>query len=269
MIDITQYFNTEYLKNLYQEKLANSRAKGIDKKNAIQFDNILDLEVDIIVRKINAETYSFSPFLEKLKLKGRNKVPRLISIPTLRDRIVLLAIKEILHEVFPNSINRKLPNSYIRDIKEFLRNPTGNEYFIKLDIQKFYDNIDRKILLRNLKEGNLNTSVINLIEKAINTPTIPLHQKKESYDDFQIENGVPQGLSISNILAQIYLVEVDRVIDKRKYFYRRYVDDIIILNHDKISDFRYKNIEKALNLIKLKLNHDKTEQNYLNQNFIF
>jgi RNA-directed DNA polymerase len=268
-MEISEYFNIEYLTNLYREKLANSKAKGIDKKNSISFDNNFDSELAIIVRKVNTGTYIFSPYVEKLKLKGSNKEPRVISIPTLRDRIVLLTIKEILHEKFPRSVNRKLPNSYIRDIKSYLENLTGSEYFIKLDIEKFYDNIDREILLNKLRNHNLNSSVVELIEQAINVPTIPINSKKESYTSFVTEKGVPQGLSISNILAQIYLNEVDQVIDKRDFFYRRYVDDIIVLNHDTISDFRYKNIEKALNLIDLNLNHHKTEKNYLVESFTF
>ncbi|WMN07798.1 reverse transcriptase domain-containing protein [Marivirga arenosa] len=255
--------------HLYKEKLANSKAKGIDKKNSISFNKNFDSELSIIVRKINLGTYKFSPYVEKLKLKGRNKEPRLISIPTLRDRVVLLAIKEILHETFPNAVNRKLPNSYIRDVKKYLENLSGSEYYIKLDIEKFYDKIDREILLQKLKKHNLPASIIQLIEQALNTPTIPIHAKKETYESFHKEKGIPQGLSISNILAQIYLTEVDQVIDKRDFFYRRYVDDIIVVNHTKISNFRYKNIEKALNLIGLDLNHHKTEQNYLNESFTF
>ncbi len=269
MTDITEYFDDNYLKELFRKKLVDSKAKGIDKKNSLHFEKNIDSEISIITRKVCNGTYNFSPFLEILKLKGRNKTPRVISIPTIRDRVVLLTIKEILHKVFADSVNRKLPNSYIRDIKKFIENSTGNEYFIKLDIEKFYDNIDRDILIQKLRDRNLNSELIDLIEKAIKTPTVPIHISKESYKDFATTTGVPQGLSISNILAQIYLYEVDKVIDKRKYFYRRYVDDIIVLNHEEISKYRYQNIEKALNQIKLKLNHDKTEQGYLNKEFIF
>ncbi len=269
MIDITEYFNDNYLKELFQEKLAGSKAKGIDKKSSLHLNKNIDSEISIITRKVNNGTYCFSPFLEKLKLKGRNKTPRVISIPTIRDRVLLLAIKEILHEAFADSVNRKLPNSYIRDIKRYIENQTGNEYFIKLDIEKFYDNIDRDILIQKLRDRNLNPDVVDLIEKAIKTPTVPIHLGKGSYGDCITDKGVPQGLSISNILAQIYLNDVDKVIDKRKYFYRRYVDDIIVLNHEKISNYRYQNIEKALNQIKLELNHEKTEQDYLSQEFTF
>jgi retron-type reverse transcriptase len=268
MIEITDFFNTKYLKALYKDKLSNSRAKGIDKINHLNFDKKLETELDIIVRKVNAGTYSFSPYIENLKLKGRNKAPRIISIPTLRDRLVLLTIKEMLHTAFPECVNRRLPNSYIRDIKGYLKESSSSEYFIKLDIEKFYDNIDRNILLDKI-DSRLNENLKTLIYDSITTPTIPLYTKKEDYSEYLLEEGVPQGLSISNILAQIYLKEVDEVIDRRKFFYKRYVDDIIILDRKKISDYRYRNIQIALNKINLNLNSDKTEKGFLKDGFAF
>lgn len=268
-MNIDNYFEEEYLKNLFHEKLINSNAKGIDKLNSIKYSEKIDEEVKIIHRKVLSGEYRFSPYVEILKLKGRNKEPRIISIPTLRDRIVLLTIKEILHEEFTDNVNRKLPNSYIRDIKNYLSSSKGNEYFIKLDISKFYDNIDRSILHSKLEEKSLSPTIISLIDKAISTPTVPTNTKKDDYELFKIDKGVPQGLSISNILAQIYLNDVDKVINKRRFFYRRYVDDIIIINHNFISDFRFNNIKNALNKVNLSLNANKTEKNFLNNGFTF
>jgi len=215
MIKIENYFNADYLTELYNEKLSNSKVKGIDKLNSISFSKRLGNEIEIIKRKVISGNYIFSPYVEVLKLKGRKKSPRIISIPTLRDRIVLLTIKEILHHEFPNNVNRKLPNNYIREIKQYLSITSGHEYLIKLDIKKFYDNIKRSILIDKLRANELDPLIVNLIELAISTPTVPANTKRKNYDIFLPKKGVPQGLSISNILAQIYLNEVDKVIDKR------------------------------------------------------
>ena len=180
-----------------------------------------------------------------------------------------LAIKELLHKKFPECVNRKLPNSYIKDVKKFLSRPIGTEYFIKLDVAAFYDNIDRGLLMEKLKLRGLDKRIIELISNAISTPSVPVNTSRESYSDFFTIKGVPQGLSISNILAQIYLSDVDKIIDKRKYFYRRYVDDILILDKTEISDFRYQNIKKALADVQLTLNESKTEKGYLKDGFSF
>lgn len=263
------FFSEKYLNQIYQDRLSNSKAKGIDKVNSISFSNKADDQIKIIARKVKNASYLFSPYLENLKLKGRNKAPRVISIPTIRDRITLLALKEYLHNKFPEAVNRKLPNSYIKDIKEYLSTPEGTEYFIQLDIQAFYDNIDREILMEMLQEKVSDDTILNLISCAIETPTVPPNTSTNNYDSFVNKLGVPQGLAISNILAQIYLLNLDKIIDKRKYSYHRYVDDIIILNRKIITDYRYNNVVKELEKVKLKLNEGKTKKGYLKEGFIF
>ena len=141
-MDINKYFNLEYLKKLYYRKIKKSKSKGIDKVSIEIFDRDLIENLNLIIRKVLDKTYTFSPYLEILKLKGRNKAPRVISIPTIRDKVVLLTIKEILHDAFEKEVNRKLPNNYIRDVKKYLAaNPGENvsfpqsELFILLKFQ--------------------------------------------------------------------------------------------------------------------------------------
>lgn len=266
-MNIKNYFNEEYLNQLYCLKLSTSNSKGIDKQNCVGFNK--SIEFSIILRKVLAGTYKFSPYVEMLKLKGRNNLPRMISIPTLRDKLSLLVVKNILHETFSKCVNRELPNRYIREIKTYIEDSNVNSSFLKLDIEKFYDNIDHDILIGMLQKKNLDSRIITLIHKAILTPTVPLNSNKEIYSSFIPKKGVPQGLSISNILAQIYLSDVDNIFIKRKYFYKRYVDDIIIINHDTISTYREANVKKKLEELGLKLNETKTEKDLLSSGFNF
>lgn len=267
-MEINNYFELEYLKELYTRKIKKSKSKGIDKVSIETFEKKLDENLNIIIRKVLDETYIFSPYLEILKLKGRNKIPRVISIPTIRDKIVLLTLKEILHDVFDTDVNRKLPNNYIKDIKKYLDANPGEKFYLKLDLEKFYDTINRKILMAKLTDKNLPPSIEKLILKAISTITVPPNTKKSNYSDYQLSLGVPQGLSISNILAQIYVLDFDKTILKRKYFYRRYVDDILLINNASFSQFRIDNFTSEIENLDLRINKEKTEQNSLT-NFPF
>lgn len=264
-----EYFIQKNLAILYEKKYKNSKSKGLDKVNCLNFKK--ENEFSIINRKVLDSSYTFTPYLEILKLKGRFKLPRLISVPTLRDRVTLLALKEYLHDKFPESVNRKLPNNYIKDLKKYINKSSNKEqiHYIKLDIKNFYDRINRNILIDILKRKSIDNLIIELIEKAISTPTVPISTKKTNYKNYITEKGIPQGLAISNILAQIYLYEFDLDIKKRNFFYQRYVDDIIILNQGDISKYRNRNIEKSLNKLDLELNEDKTERNSLKTNFTF
>lgn len=262
-MDIKNYFELEYLKDIYTRKIKKSKSKGIDKISIEIFEKNLNENLSLIIRKILNETYSFSPYLEILKLKGRNKHPRVISIPTIRDKIVLLAIKEILHDAFQTDVHRKLPNNYITDIKKYLAENPGEKFYLKLDLEKFYDTINRDILMTKLRERNLPDGIEKLILKAISTITVPPNTKKSSYFNYESTLGVPQGLSISNILAQIYVLDFDNTILKRKYFYRRYVDDILLINNTSFSTFRIDNFTTEIEKLDLNINKEKTEQNSL------
>jgi retron-type reverse transcriptase len=263
-MNIDEYFKLDLLKDLYQTKIKKSKSKGIDKVSVQDFEKKLDENLNIIIRKVLNGTYTFSPYLEILKLKGRNKLPRMISIPTIRDKMVLLIIKEILHSLFDESVNRKLPNNYIKDVKKYISNNQGEKFYLKLDLERFYDTINHEILLKKLIDQKVPMAIISLIEKAITNITVPQNTKRNNYSNFKCDIGVPQGLSISNILAQIYLIEFDKVIQNRKYFYQRYVDDILLINSYKISNYRVKNFIEELKKIKLSVNVKKTEQNSLN-----
>jgi len=77
--------------------------------------------------------------------------------------------------------------------------------------------------------------------------------------------GIPQGLPISAVLANVYLLDFDRkvleiVVDGFKGFYRRYSDDILVIckpdQADDIEKFMLTEIQKS----KVKISPEKTEK---------
>jgi hypothetical protein len=76
------------------------------------------------------------------------------------------------------------------------------------------------------------------------------------------ERGVAQGLSISNILASIYMKKLDKNYLKRKGFvYFRYVDDILILCKKEDADSIKKEIVEDINALKLEVHAFKSGSN--------
>lgn len=262
-------FNGKFFDKIFKEKIIHSKSKGLDKQSPEGFKANSDENYNLIITKCLNQSYKFTPYLELLKLKGANSFPRTISIPCIRDRFVLYTLMEALHTKFPECVNRKLPNKYINDLKKFINKIEKPIHFIKVDIYKFYDSIDRSILLHILREGGLNEIFLSLIAKAIENPTIPPNINKKDHKKHKRQLGIPQGLPISNILAQIYLREFDNIILKRKFFYLRYVDDIILLNEGPITDFRIKNVGNALSNLKLEMNEDKTSSGELKGGFTY
>lgn len=264
------YFEKEKLREVFFEKYQKTRSKGIDKVSPYLFQNNIEDHLDIIVRKINEDNYTFSNYLEKLIIKNRFNNPRLLCIPTIRDRIVLNQLKDYLHDNLPAGVNRSQAQESVKEIIDFLEEDDSDiNYFIRTDIKNFFDKIKHSVLLSKLEETGLDEKTILLIKNAIETYTVPRNYKKEEIEKYQRIEGVPQGLAISNFLSELYLLAFDQTIRKLGCFLLRYVDDILILC--KKDD--YTKIESTLNnelaKLNLELNEEKTYHGFLDEEFEF
>ena len=120
----------------------------------------------------------------------------------------------------------------------------GEYYILKMDVAKYFPSIDRQILMEIIKRKIKDKDVLWILEKII-------YYKG-------MGKGLPIGNLTSQILANVYLNEVDQYIkhNLRIRYYYRYMDDSVILLKDKKDLKNVKeNIEKFLDeKLKLKFN---------------
>jgi predicted DNA binding CopG/RHH family protein len=199
----------------------------MDKITPAKFDTIKEEEFKIILRKVENGKYNFTK-LKKIYLPNNRNV----YIPTIRDRLVLDYLKDVLNKKY--KIIYKDRNKIIETLITKLS--VQKEYYVlRIDIKKFFDSIPHNKLLHKLKKGSLLShneyTLIKELLKKINT-------------------GIPQGLPVSNPLAEIFLEEFDlqmKKIDQRVNFYCRYVDDIVIFINGDISPKVKENIKNKIN----------------------
>jgi retron-type reverse transcriptase len=89
---------------------------------------------------------------------------------------------------------------------------------LKFDVKKFYENIDHNTLKTLLRRKFKDNDLLELLNSVINST-----------------DGIPLGNFISQFLANFYLTGFDhwvKEVEKIKYYYR-YMDDIVILGHNK------------------------------------
>jgi len=219
-------FSKRNLSKTYLERIKNSGAIGIDRVRPINLEKSLKSEVEFISDKVKEGSYKFTPYKEKLILKGANSFPRQISIPTARDRIVLRALCDCLTEIFPDS-KLALPQTVIESLSEALSSNKYSEY-AKIDLQRFYPSIPHELIEKSIKNKIRKLELRELINGAITTPTVP--EAKGGRNAPKNVRGVPQGLAISNILAETALQSIDhRYKTDNTIWFKRYVDDILIL----------------------------------------
>jgi RNA-directed DNA polymerase len=207
------------------EYISITSAVGIDRLSRAAFEQRLDDEIMLTAIKVAAGTYTFSQYKEKLVSKGADKYPRVISIPTFRDRMTLRALCNVLKKTFAAQLDVKLPQHTVSELRTSLTEG-GYDYFVKLDVTNFYPSINHTVLQKTLNRKILKPQIRQLISSAIETQTVAFPDRLKA----KASKGVPQGLAISNILAEIYLMNFDswasKVVDTA---YFRYVDDILIL----------------------------------------
>jgi len=222
-----QQFTIKNLRAVYEDYISLTSAIGVDRLSRNLFELTVMGEIELISKKAADGSYKFSQYKEKLISKGANKYPRVISIPTYRDRITLRALCNVLKSTFKETLDVKLPQHTVSELRKAL---AGGKYthLIKLDVTNFYPSIDHGVLTTVLKRKIRKEEILHLIRVAIESPTVAYPDRSKAKET----KGVPQGLSISNILAEIYLSKFDAwasKLDHVKYF--RYVDDVLILTN--------------------------------------
>jgi RNA-directed DNA polymerase len=219
-----KHFSEENLKRIFVEHIVYSGATGIDNLDQYAFRRQLDEQITILSRKMLAGSYQFTKYKLKLVSKGRDKAPREISIPTVRDRIAMRAMCDFLTEVYNDVVEFELPQKVIKKVKIDI---TSKAYtgVIKLDVTNFYPSIKHNELRSRLGKKIRSDDIKNMLFSAITSPSVSVSKNTDNPS----ERGVPQGLAISNILSAIYLVNIDKRFEAYpdiKYY--RYVDDVVI-----------------------------------------
>ena len=115
---------------------------------------------------------------------------------------------------------KRLEN-FLRDY--FKKNKTNQGYFLKCDVKKYFQSIDHNILAQYLRKSGLDNEDMWFIDKLL----------ESRYSENG--NGLPIGNQTSQWFGLFYLNVVDRLIKEklRVKYYVRYMDDMILIHHDK------------------------------------
>lgn len=235
-------FHPDHLSELFDERILDSHTVGKDGITSYAFSKQLPTETLRINKRVVNCSYKFTPFKQKLILKSADKPPRTISMASVRDRLTLRALTNILTKVFPDAF-QPAAHTVIDEIKKQIERRNDDYSFIQIDVENFYPTVVHKHLLRALRARTRYQPLLDLVMKAVSTAT----GDKTKANTL----GIPQGLSISNILSSIYMMEFDRKA-KEEFTYFRYVDDILVLTKTSDAQNNYIKLKNSLSKIGLK-----------------
>jgi RNA-directed DNA polymerase len=203
-------YQIDNIKGIYDDKVRNKCSPGLDRINKKAFEKRLDENISIINRKVLNGTYRFTNYKQKLISKGEGKKPRVISIPTIRDKVTLMILKNIIVEAFGEQVSYALIHKIVKDILNLINNDDF-DYYLKIDLSQFYDTINHDLLTKQLKQKIRKKEILQLISNALITPTVEENYSKGSKK--LNEKGVPQG--------QCHLVKAQVQISRKRAGYRK------------------------------------------------
>ena len=97
----------------------------------------------------------------------------------------------------------------------------GNVWAVDMDLEKFFDTVNHSRLIRKLSERIKDGRVISLITRMLKSG-VSVDGKVEKSDV-----GLMQGGPLSPLLANIYLDELDKELERRGHRFVRYADDLV------------------------------------------
>ena len=191
---------------------------------------------------------------------------RLLGIPTIKDRIVQMAVKMVIEPLWEADF---IPTSYgfrprrgaqdaIKQIRKNLYD--GHRFIYDADLSKYFDTIPHNKLFILLKERISDKGILDLIGQWLTSPI-----QLKNGELLESREGTPQGGVISPLLANIYLHAFDRIVNNPKGKFTkanirivRYADDFVLMGTQRYSDDIRKYIGLIMYRMGLKLNREKT-----------
>ena len=255
----------ETLREAYRLAKKNDGSPGID---GVSFAAIEQGGVDVFIEQIRDElvTRRYVPMANRRKEipKAGGKTVRVLGIPSIRDRVVQGALKLILEPIFESDFQ---PGSFgyrpgrtaheaLERVELAIRR--GQTRVIDVDLRAYFDNVRHHILLEKVAQRIQDRDVMRLLKLVLKATG---------------SKGVPQGGVISPLLSNIYLNEVDRMLEKAKELtregewvrveYARFADDLVVLvdgqaRRDRLLGQVARRLREELAKLEVEVNEEKS-----------
>ncbi len=183
-------------------------------------NQIRKIEIEFAENRLNLGDYKLFLIYEPKE--------RQICAPSFHDQVIQHALMNVCHDSFEHY---QISDSYASRKDKGLHTAVAraqfftqkNQYYLKLDVKKFFDSIPHEVLKKQLYNRFKEKEILSAFYQII-----------DSYEKSS-ERGVPIGNLTSQYFANHFLAALDRFIKQnlRCKSYVRYMDDMILWENDK------------------------------------
>jgi hypothetical protein len=175
-----------------------------------------------LLKSLHKQDYTFLPLSVVTKADGET-----LHLWSSQDALVLKMLAMALPEALALSFHCTHIKGHgglkatVSDLQAALPDYT---YVMKTDVKGYYESIDHTILLRQLDKDIADPFIWRLLVQFVK-------RSVERGGTFKsIHCGISRGCSLSPVIAAYYLKALDKQMEgDPRYFYRRYMDDVIVL----------------------------------------
>jgi group II intron reverse transcriptase/maturase len=227
----------------YVAQNAGSKTAGCDGISMSEFEEDLGYNLAQLQTALQSETFVACP-VRRVYIPKPNGQVRPLGIPSIRDRIVQEAVRMALEPLYEAGFSQYSfgfrPNRCTMDAIRAITWATQEhkKYFwvIEGDISAYFDTINHRKLMSLLRKRLKDERLLSLIWKFMRAGVM----ERRLFKDTKL--GTPQGGIISPLLANVYLHELDKYMERytrisqsekrvrrdtglANYVYVRYADD--------------------------------------------
>lgn len=217
------------LQSAFASAKANQGSPGVDHETVEMFEDRLEDNLSRLSEALRAGTYRPQAIKRVWIPKPGTTEKRPLGIPTVRDRVVQAALRNVLEPIFEKDFSA---HSYGfrpgRGCKGALRRVDallyqGYTFIVDADLKSYFDTIPHDILMARLREKITDNAVLTLVESFLRQRVL------DGMEGWAPETGTPQGAVLSPLLSNIYLDPLDHLMACRHIQMVRYADDFVIL----------------------------------------
>jgi RNA-directed DNA polymerase len=224
---IDKVYKPENLRVAFEKVKANAGGAGVDHVDVERFEKRLDRNLDHLHDSLKDDSYR-PQAVKRVWIPKPGGEKRPLGVPTVRDRVVQTALRNVLEPIFEREFNEhsygfrpgRSAKDALRRVDEQLK--SGHDWIVDADIRSYFDEIDHGILMNLVEDRVSDGRVLRLVRRFLD------QEIQEGGERTKPESGTPQGAVISPMMANIFLNPLDHLMSGRGFKMTRYADDFVI-----------------------------------------